>query len=93
MFNDMALSNDINEKFKEYLEIKSLSNGLDFNILILTAGSWPLTAQSATFNVPQEVPPARAIVCVCAFGLRRVRVRLSLTRVVCLSIAHSWRGV
>ncbi|ELR25392.1 cullin 1, putative [Acanthamoeba castellanii str. Neff] len=55
MFNDMALSNDINEKFKEYLEIKSLSNGLDFNILILTAGSWPLTAQSATFNVPQEL--------------------------------------
>lgn len=55
MFNDMSLSNDINERFKEYLETKSLSNGVDFNILILTAGSWPLTAQASTFNVPQEV--------------------------------------
>jgi hypothetical protein len=56
MFNDMALSSDINEKFKEYLEQKSLSNGgVDFNILILTAVSWPLAGQSSTFNVPQEL--------------------------------------
>lgn len=27
MFNDMALSNDINEKFKEYLESKALNTG------------------------------------------------------------------
>jgi hypothetical protein len=55
MFNDMSLSNDINEKFKEWLESKSLSTGVDFSILVLTAGSWPLTAQVSSFNVPQEL--------------------------------------
>jgi len=56
MFNDMALSNDINEKFKEYLESKALNTGnVDFSILVLTAGSWPLTAQVSSFNVPQEL--------------------------------------
>jgi len=64
MFNDMALSSDINEKFKEYLEQKSLSNGgVDFNILILTAVSWPLAGQSSTFNVPQEVRHSKARHC------------------------------
>jgi hypothetical protein len=90
MFNDMALSSDINEKFKEYLEVKSLSNGLDFNILILTAGSWPLTAQAATFNVPQEVRSC----CVARWVARAFRVP-PLTQ--CFSCSRvrldsSWRG-
>ena len=73
----MSLSGDINEKFKEYCETKSLDNNkgrlfliplsfhnlldmtdhlsVDFGVLVLTAGSWPLTAQTSTFNVPQEV--------------------------------------
>jgi len=55
MFNDMSLSGDINEKFKEYVEAKSLDNKVEFGVLVLTAGSWPLTAQTSTFNVPQEV--------------------------------------
>jgi len=56
MFTDITLSGDINEKFKEFLRNKSLELGkVDFNIMVLTAGSWPLQTQSSNFNVPQEL--------------------------------------
>jgi hypothetical protein len=68
MFTDITLSTDINEKFKEFCRGKSLENGkgkkfprnfhefsVDFNIMVLTAGSWPLQTQAMNFNVPQEV--------------------------------------
>jgi len=55
MFNDMTLSGEIQERFKEYVENKELSTTVDFNILVLTAGSWPLTNQASNFNVPQEL--------------------------------------
>jgi len=56
MFNDMSASNDINEKFKEHLSAKSLdTDKVDFGILVLTAGSWPLSVQPSSFNVPQEI--------------------------------------
>jgi len=56
MFTDMTLSSDMNEKFKEHLSSTNVSLGkIDFNILVLTAGSWPLQAQSSSFNVPQEL--------------------------------------
>jgi len=56
MFNDMSLSSDINEKFKEYLEQNHLdTDKVDFTMLVLTAGSWPLSTQGSSFNVPEEL--------------------------------------
>lgn len=67
MFTDMTLSSEINDKFKEFLSSKSLDNGkgiylsysahpiVDFSVLVLTAGSWPLQTQASSFNVPLEV--------------------------------------
>jgi len=51
MFNDIQLSTEINTKFSE--EDKKLP--VDFSILVLTAGSWPLQTQSSNFNVPEEM--------------------------------------
>jgi len=56
MFTDMTLSTEINEKFKEHLVTNNATLGkVDFSILVLTAGSWPLQVQSSSFNVPQEL--------------------------------------
>jgi len=56
MFTDITLSTDINEKFKGYLKDKQLDLGrVDFNIMVLTTGSWPLQQQTSNFNVPQEL--------------------------------------
>jgi len=56
MFTDMTLSTDINDKFKEFLNSKGLELGkVDFSILVLTAGSWPLQTQASNFNIPLEL--------------------------------------
>lgn len=56
MFTDIALSADMNEKFKEQVMGKNLDLGkVDFHVLVLTAGSWPLQTQSSNFNVPVEL--------------------------------------
>jgi cullin 1 len=28
---------------------------IDFNILVLSAGSWPLSAPTTAFNIPEDV--------------------------------------
>ncbi|CAG8505419.1 9997_t:CDS:10, partial [Scutellospora calospora] len=59
MFTDITISADINSKFSEYTK-KNLTNGgngspVDFSILVLTAGAWPLTQSSMTeFQLPTE---------------------------------------
>ena len=56
MFTDMTLSGDINDKFKEYLTTNKVDlDKVDFSILVLTSGSWPLQTQSSSFNLPAEV--------------------------------------
>jgi len=55
MFTDMTLSAEINEKFKEFLTERKLELKVEFSILVLTAGSWPLQTQSSNFNVPLEL--------------------------------------
>eukprot|EP01117_Protostelium_nocturnum_P003593 TRINITY_DN1480_c0_g1_i1.p1 TRINITY_DN1480_c0_g1~~TRINITY_DN1480_c0_g1_i1.p1 ORF type:complete len:629 (+),score=88.00 TRINITY_DN1480_c0_g1_i1:331-2217(+) len=56
MFTDMNLSVDMNEKFRDYIVTNKLDLGkVDFNIQVLTAGSWPLQTQASNFNVPQEL--------------------------------------
>ncbi|CAG8786611.1 15718_t:CDS:2, partial [Racocetra persica] len=59
MFTDITLSAEINGKFSEYTK-KNINgeNGspVDFSILVLTAGAWPLTQSSMTeFQLPTEL--------------------------------------
>ncbi|CAG8456136.1 9200_t:CDS:10 [Ambispora leptoticha] len=56
MFTDITVSADINSSFSEYLKAKPLNLGVDFTILVLTAGAWPLTQVSTTdFQLPLEL--------------------------------------
>eukprot|EP01121_Diplochlamys_sp_Union-15-3_P014839 TRINITY_DN4792_c0_g1_i2.p1 TRINITY_DN4792_c0_g1~~TRINITY_DN4792_c0_g1_i2.p1 ORF type:complete len:316 (-),score=32.95 TRINITY_DN4792_c0_g1_i2:85-999(-) len=56
MFNDIQLSQEINEKFRlAGAESEQGKLDVDFTILVLTAGSWPLQTQASNFNVPGEL--------------------------------------
>ncbi|KAG0230091.1 Cullin-2 [Mortierella sp. GBA43] len=56
MFTDMTISADLNTSFKDWLQDGDLSNGLDFGILVLTAGSWPVnSSQPLEFQYPGEL--------------------------------------
>ncbi|KAG0368158.1 Cullin-2 [Gamsiella multidivaricata] len=56
MFTDMTISSDLNAGFKEWLQGNDLSNGVDFSILVLTAGSWPVNStQPLEFQCPDEL--------------------------------------
>jgi len=51
MFTDMTVSRDLLERFKTYLEDTGNTNiGLDFNVLVLATGSWPLQPPSTNFS-------------------------------------------
>ncbi|EGC32378.1 hypothetical protein DICPUDRAFT_57147 [Dictyostelium purpureum] len=54
MFNDITISTETNEEFKNYLNNNNLSI-VDFSILVLTSGSWSLHSQTSSFIVPQEL--------------------------------------
>lgn len=55
MFQDIGLSKDLNEKYKEFLVGNPmLSNKIDFSIQVLSSGSWPFV-QSAQFRLPMEL--------------------------------------
>lgn len=55
MFTDLSLSRDLNEKFKNYTEEQQKDLGVDFSILVLATGSWPLQAPSTNFSIPREL--------------------------------------
>ncbi|KAF9918224.1 hypothetical protein FBU30_000313 [Linnemannia zychae] len=56
MFTDMTISADLNTGFKDWLQGNDYSNGLDFSILVLTAGSWPVNStQPLEFQYPAEL--------------------------------------
>ncbi|XP_065221244.1 cullin-1-like [Planococcus citri] len=54
MFQDICVSRDLNEKFKNYLGVLSKTLMIDFDAQILSAGSWPLHS-SSTFLLPAEL--------------------------------------
>lgn len=54
MFQDICLSKDLNEKFREYLINSDNSLGIDFNIQVLTSGSWPFQ-NIVAFSFPTEL--------------------------------------
>lgn len=55
MFQDIGLSKDLNEKYKNVLKENSqLNSNIDFSIQVLSSGSWPFV-QSTPFNLPKEL--------------------------------------
>ncbi|CAO3647363.1 unnamed protein product [Mucor fragilis] len=56
MLTDMSLSKELNDQFKDLVsQGHDGPSGADFNILVLGAGSWPLSAPSTSFNLPDDV--------------------------------------
>jgi len=56
MFTDMSVSKELGERFKNYLEESGNKNlGLDFNVLVLATGSWPLQPPSTNFSIPKDL--------------------------------------
>lgn len=57
MLTDMSLSKELNEQFKDLVQQSYNTGGsnVDFNILVLGAGQWPLQPPSTTFNLPEDV--------------------------------------
>lgn len=55
MFTDMSLSRDLLERFKTHAEDKNLNLNIDFSVLVLATGSWPLQPPSTNFSIPKEV--------------------------------------
>jgi len=55
MFTDMSLSRDLLERFKTYVEEKGAHLEVDFSVLVLATGSWPLQPPSTNFSIPKEL--------------------------------------
>jgi len=54
MFQDIGVSKDLNEQFKEHLSRSGNGLVLDFSIQVLSSGSWPFQ-QSFNFCLPAEL--------------------------------------
>nr|XP_023026663.1 cullin-1 isoform X1 [Leptinotarsa decemlineata]XP_023026664.1 cullin-1 isoform X1 [Leptinotarsa decemlineata] len=54
MFQDIGVSKDLNEQFRNHLVRINESLGIDFSIQVLSSGSWPFQ-QSFTFGLPSEL--------------------------------------
>jgi cullin 1 len=54
MFTDMSLSRDLMERFRQWAEGKA-NLGVDFSVLVLATGSWPLQPPSTNFSIPKEL--------------------------------------
>jgi len=55
MFNDIGLSQDVNQKFRDYISDQGINLGIEMNVMVLTSGSWPLFGQKGAFNVPEQL--------------------------------------
>lgn len=54
MFQDVGVSKDLSEKFRKHLSNSANPVEVDFNIQVLSSGSWPFT-QSISFILPGEL--------------------------------------
>merc|ERR1712158_186640 len=54
MFQDQGVSKDLNEQFKTHLYNSNEPLDIDFQIQVLSSGSWPFQ-QSCTFSLPTEL--------------------------------------
>jgi cullin 1 len=57
MFSDMTLSKDVTENFKNHCASKPLE--VDFSVLVLATGSWPLSTPTTPLNIPKELEYCR----------------------------------
>ncbi|TPX37950.1 hypothetical protein SeMB42_g06778 [Synchytrium endobioticum] len=55
MFTDLSLSNDLNAAFKSFVEDNGIFLTVDCNVIVLTAGSWPVSASHIPISLPQEL--------------------------------------
>ncbi len=56
MFTDINVSEDLNDKFTTHSREKNSQLGIDFSILVLQAGAWPISQSNLpTFSLPQEL--------------------------------------
>eukprot|EP01111_Echinosteliopsis_oligospora_P010109 TRINITY_DN3086_c0_g1_i1.p1 TRINITY_DN3086_c0_g1~~TRINITY_DN3086_c0_g1_i1.p1 ORF type:complete len:773 (+),score=216.93 TRINITY_DN3086_c0_g1_i1:171-2489(+) len=61
MFTDMSLSKELLDRFKNHVEeqqntsLDSALGGIDFTVLVLATGSWPLQPPSTNFSIPKEL--------------------------------------
>ncbi|KAI0211701.1 Cullin-2 [Lamellibrachia satsuma] len=56
MFTDMTISTDLNSKFDDFLKKEKLSLGVNFSILVLQAGAWPIGQSNLpSFAIPQQL--------------------------------------
>lgn len=59
----MSVSEDLNEKFINSCRDEGNSLGIDFSILILQAGAWPIPQTNLTsFSLPQELEKSVRVV-------------------------------
>ena len=63
MYTDINLSEDLVEKFNAYCQTENSQLGIDFSMLILQAGAWPISQTNLpTFSLPQELEkPVRVV--------------------------------
>uniref|UniRef100_A0A1L8DST3 Cullin-1 n=1 Tax=Nyssomyia neivai TaxID=330878 RepID=A0A1L8DST3_9DIPT len=54
MFQDIGVSKDLNEQYRQHLCGTRIPKEIDFSIQVLSSGSWPFT-QSFTFSLPSEL--------------------------------------
>lgn len=54
MFQDIGISKDLNDKFKQRVKTSDKPLEIDFGIQVLTNGSWPFN-QSFEFSLPSEL--------------------------------------
>eukprot|EP00026_Physarum_polycephalum_P002622 Phypoly_transcript_02629.p1 GENE.Phypoly_transcript_02629~~Phypoly_transcript_02629.p1 ORF type:complete len:773 (+),score=104.10 Phypoly_transcript_02629:123-2441(+) len=60
MFTDMSLSRELLERFKASPESAGVNleqslGGVDFSVLVLATGSWPLQPPATNFSIPNEL--------------------------------------
>ncbi|KAI9202899.1 Cullin [Polychytrium aggregatum] len=55
MFHDIGVSDDLNTRFRGHLDQQHKSLNLDFSIMVLTAGFWPLMNAPSEFQLPAEM--------------------------------------
>eukprot|EP00795_Rhopilema_esculentum_P014441 gene14441-5499_t len=56
MFTDMKVSEDLNNKFFHFLEENEYDVGINFSLLVLQSGAWPLSQTGvSSFALPSEL--------------------------------------
>nr|XP_018904304.1 PREDICTED: cullin-2 [Bemisia tabaci] len=56
MFTDISVSQDLNNKFNQWLKESNIDVGINFSVYVLQAGAWPLGQTAVTpFTLPQQL--------------------------------------